>query len=75
MRRPLAIALLAPDLVPADYADHWQQTLAFLEIVTETWPAVEADSANVNAVHTPRKADMGGSTSVHGTEVAISPVA
>lgn len=26
-------------LVPADYAAHWQQTLEFLEIVTEFWPA------------------------------------
>ncbi len=35
------------DLVPADYADHWQQTLAFLEIVTESWPAVEAEEGAI----------------------------
>ena len=27
-------------LVPGDYAEHWQETLAFLRIVTEAWPAV-----------------------------------
>ena len=30
------------DLVPEDYADHWQVTLAFLKIVTEHWPALQA---------------------------------
>ncbi len=28
------------DLVPAQYAEHWQTTLRFLEIVTEAWPRV-----------------------------------
>jgi len=27
------------DLVPEQYADHWGQSLKFLEIVTEMWPA------------------------------------
>jgi len=27
------------DLVPAEYSAHWQQTLDFLKIVTEFWPA------------------------------------
>ncbi|SVB60638.1 uncharacterized protein METZ01_LOCUS213492, partial [marine metagenome] len=27
-------------IVPADYAEHWQITLKFLEIVTKTWPAI-----------------------------------
>lgn len=28
------------DLAPADYAVHWQQTVTFLQIVTEAWPAI-----------------------------------
>ena len=31
------------DLVPADYAHHWQKTLDFLTIVTERWPEIEAE--------------------------------
>ena len=31
------------DLVPEDYAHHWQQTLDFLSIVTERWPEHEAE--------------------------------
>ncbi len=31
------------DLVPADYAAHWQVTLDFLRIVTENWPAILAE--------------------------------
>ncbi len=30
-------------LAPADYADHWQITLRFLVILTERWPAVQAE--------------------------------
>jgi ATP-dependent helicase/nuclease subunit B len=31
-------------LVPDDYAAHWQQTLAFLQVLTEAWPQrLEAD--------------------------------
>ncbi|WP_404326023.1 PD-(D/E)XK nuclease family protein [Aerophototrophica crusticola] len=30
------------DLVPEDYAEHWQKTLRFLTIVTEHWPAMLA---------------------------------
>lgn len=33
------------------------------------WPSLEDDRSNVNFVHTPVKADMGDSTSVHGVEV------
>mgnify|MGYP003635321336 CR=1 FL=1 len=36
--------------------------------------APEDGGANVNFVHTARKADMGESTSVHGTEVIVEPV-
>ncbi len=28
------------DLVPGDYAEHWQITLAFLTIITEHWPKI-----------------------------------
>ncbi len=31
------------DIVPAELAEHWQLTLDFLAIVTETWPGVLAD--------------------------------
>ncbi|MBM3597126.1 MAG: double-strand break repair protein AddB [Alphaproteobacteria bacterium] len=31
-------------LVPSDYARHWQDTLRFLTIVTQHWPAVLAES-------------------------------
>lgn len=30
------------DLVPARYADHWQGTLKFLSLISETWPGLEA---------------------------------
>ncbi len=36
------------------------------------WPRLEASGTNVNFVHTARTADMGGSTSVHSTVVAVS---
>lgn len=32
-----------PDLVPAELAGHWQQTLDFLKIVREIWPAIKAE--------------------------------
>lgn len=32
-----------PDLVPAELAGHWQQTLDFLRIIRETWPAIKAE--------------------------------
>lgn len=39
------------------------------------WPKMQADGpngrANINALHKSRKADMGGSTSVHGVEVTV----
>ena len=30
------------DIVPDAYAEHWQKTIEFLQIVTETWPCVLA---------------------------------
>ena len=35
-------------LAPADYAQHWQRTLAFLEIVTAHWPAILAERGLVD---------------------------
>ncbi len=31
------------DIVPEDFAAHWQTTLEFLKIVTENWPSILAD--------------------------------
>ncbi len=28
------------DLVPEEYAEHWQKTLKFLEIITQNWPQI-----------------------------------
>ena len=33
------------ELVPADYAHHWQETLQFLVILTEQWPRIQAEEA------------------------------
>jgi len=38
------------------------------------WPSCEGDATNVNFVHTACKADMGESSSVHGTEVTLTIV-
>ncbi len=37
-------------LVPSEYAEHWQLTLRFLTILTEHWPAILAESGNVDPV-------------------------
>ncbi|MGE3845685.1 MAG: molybdopterin-dependent oxidoreductase [Gammaproteobacteria bacterium] len=37
------------------------------------WPSLEANHRNVNFLHVARTADMGGSTSVHSTEVGVRP--
>jgi len=37
------------NLVPDDFADHWQITLDFLKIVTERWPAILAAEDGVDA--------------------------
>lgn len=46
-------------LVPHDYASHWQQTLSFLEIISEHWPAILREKGKTspasyrrNAIHT-----------------------
>ena len=38
------------------------------------WPKRERGWANVNVLNAGRKADLGGSTSVHGVEVSIERV-
>ena len=35
-------------LVPAEYAKHWQETLTFLEILTQAWPAVLAQEGCID---------------------------
>ncbi|MGB1546950.1 MAG: double-strand break repair protein AddB, partial [Alphaproteobacteria bacterium] len=35
-------------LVPADYAAHWQETLAFLKILTDHWPAILAEEGCID---------------------------
>lgn len=39
------------------------------------WPKQEAGQRNVNVLNPGRKADMGESTSVHGVEVTVAPLA
>ncbi len=40
------------DLVPEEFAAHWQTTLKFLKIITQRWPAVLAEEGCVDpAVH------------------------
>ncbi len=34
------LAMTLPDLVPEDFAEHWQRTLEFLTIVTHAWPNI-----------------------------------
>ena len=38
------------ELVPEEYSEHWSRTLAFLQIVTEFWPAHLAEHNLVSAV-------------------------
>ncbi|WP_343564063.1 double-strand break repair protein AddB [Kiloniella sp. b19] len=35
------------DLVPEDYAEHWQLTLKFLEILTHYWPEIQKDTGGM----------------------------
>lgn len=37
------------DIVPEEHAEHWQQTLEFLKIVTQHWPAILADEGALDA--------------------------
>lgn len=38
-------------LVPQDYADHWQITLKFLEILTQVWPDILAGQGCIDAAY------------------------
>lgn len=38
-----------PDLVQGDLADHWQQTVKFLAIIREQWPAIKAERGQLDA--------------------------
>jgi ATP-dependent helicase/nuclease subunit B len=42
-------------LVPEDYAEHWQTTLRFLGILTERWPAVQADDGCIGPAERRRR--------------------
>ena len=36
------------DLVPGNYAEHWQETLSFLRIVSDAWPEVLAERGAID---------------------------
>jgi len=36
-------------LVPDDYSEHWKETLKFLEILTEQWPAILASEGTIDS--------------------------
>lgn len=36
-------------LVPDDYSEHWKETLQFLEILTEQWPAILASEGTIDS--------------------------
>ena len=38
-----------PQLVPEDYAQHWQVTLSFLEILSRTWPKILEERGVIDA--------------------------
>ncbi|MEK9678597.1 MAG: double-strand break repair protein AddB [Rhodospirillaceae bacterium] len=38
------------NLVPEDFAEHWQLTLDFLKILTDTWPAILEEQGALDAV-------------------------
>lgn len=47
------------DLVPENLAHHWEQTLAFLKIISETWPSIlEAEGAMNPAARRDAMLDM-----------------
>lgn len=38
-----------PDLVPASLAEHWQATLAFLDVIRKAWPAIKVEQKRLDA--------------------------
>ena len=39
-----------PDLVSAEYATHWQETLKLLSIITENWPLILKEKGKIDVV-------------------------
>lgn len=37
------------DIVPSEYAAHWQETLKFLQIITLYWPKILSDNGKIDA--------------------------
>jgi ATP-dependent helicase/nuclease subunit B len=61
------------DLVPEDYAEHWQLTLKFLGILTETWPNIlNAEGAMDPAEH--RNRVFAAQTRIWAEKGAAGPV-
>ncbi len=42
-------------IVPDEFAEHWQQTLAFLRILRETWPAILAAEGRIDPAERRRR--------------------
>lgn len=42
------LAKVLPTLVPAELSEHWQRTLAFMDIVTQAWPKLIAAEGVMN---------------------------
>jgi ATP-dependent helicase/nuclease subunit B len=43
------------ELVPEDYAEHWQVTLDFLKVLTERWPEVQAAEGTIGPAERRRR--------------------
>ena len=43
------------DLVPERFAEHWQQTVRFLKILTEYWPQIQRDEGGIGAAERRRR--------------------
>jgi ATP-dependent helicase/nuclease subunit B len=37
-----------PDLVPLELAGHWQQTLDFLQVIRQAWPAIKSEQGRLD---------------------------
>lgn len=61
------------DLVPERFADHWQKTLAFLQIVTENWPRF-LDEQGLQAPYARRNALMEAETASLRSSPPDAPV-
>lgn len=45
-----------PELVPAEFAGHWQQSLAFLALIRDHWPRIKAERQRLDAAEHRRAA-------------------